>query len=85
MNHPDVERLFHEALALPSAEERAAFLAGACGHDPVLRAQVEALVESHERFGADQSPVLRLARVGHQMRGWPSDLDPKLPRCRHSL
>ncbi len=49
MNHADVERLFHEALALSSPRERAEFLERACGPDPALRAKVEGLLDAHER------------------------------------
>lgn len=43
----NLNAIFHEALALDSAE-RAAYLERICGDDPDLRAAVEALLRSHE-------------------------------------
>src|SRR5262245_24806215 len=45
------ETIFHEALARPTPEERAAFLDQACTGQPELRAAVEALLAAHERSG----------------------------------
>jgi serine/threonine protein kinase/predicted Zn-dependent protease len=45
------ESLFAQALELDAPAERAAFLDRACGHDPALRAAVEALLRAHERSG----------------------------------
>jgi tetratricopeptide (TPR) repeat protein len=45
------ESLFAQALDIVSATERAAFLDRACGHDPALRAAVEALLHAHARSG----------------------------------
>src|SRR5262249_10920962 len=45
-NPVNEEALFHEALAVPSAE-RAAFLQKACAGQPELRAGVEALLAAH--------------------------------------
>lgn len=60
MSDPRWERinaLFDRAVELP-AGERAAFLAAACGADPALRAEVERLVDAHERAGGFiQSPA----------------------------
>ena len=44
---PDLEALFHEALARHS-EERAAFLAARCAGRPDLRAQLDAMLRAHE-------------------------------------
>lgn len=44
----DRDELYDAALALPEAE-RGEFLAGACGDDAELRAQLERLLEIHER------------------------------------
>src|SRR5450432_644045 len=41
------KELFLAALDLPSANDRAAFLAEACGRDEALRHQVEAMLEAH--------------------------------------
>ena len=46
----DVDRLFHSALKRPP-EERAAFLAKACGTDEAVRQKVEALIAAHEQSG----------------------------------
>jgi serine/threonine protein kinase len=45
-----IEALYHEALELP-ADQRAAFLDGACGGDDALRREAEALVAGHENGG----------------------------------
>src|SRR6185503_8357123 len=45
--HQRAKELFLDALARPSAD-RAAFLAGACGDDTALRAEVASLLEFHD-------------------------------------
>jgi hypothetical protein len=45
------ESIFAQALEIPSASGRAAFLDRACGHNPALRAEVEALLRAHEQSG----------------------------------
>src|SRR6516165_7262034 len=45
------ESIFAQALEIGSSVERAAFLDRACGQDPALRAEVEALLGAHERAG----------------------------------
>src|SRR6185369_14965621 len=45
------ESIFAQALEMASAVERAAFLDRACGKNPALRAEVEALLRAHERSG----------------------------------
>jgi tetratricopeptide (TPR) repeat protein/tRNA A-37 threonylcarbamoyl transferase component Bud32 len=45
------ESIFAQALEITSAAERAAFLDRACGDNPPLRAEVEALLRAHERSG----------------------------------
>ncbi len=42
-----IEAVFHQALEV-GLEERAAFLAGACGGDAALLAKVQALLQAHE-------------------------------------
>jgi serine/threonine protein kinase len=62
----DEESIFAEAIAKPSASERAAFLDQACGSQPELRQAVEELLEAHER--ADrflQSPPKCLVGTGN--------------------
>ena len=44
-----VKQVFFEAVEIPSADERASFLDGACEGDAVLRRRVEALIVAHER------------------------------------
>jgi len=51
-----LEQLFHDALALPSAEERAEYLARACGADTALRYRVEKLLLAHSTAGQFLSP-----------------------------
>src|SRR5574339_469838 len=41
------KEIFFEALEKPTPQERAAFLDGACGANPTLRAKVEALLANH--------------------------------------
>src|SRR5215469_9576178 len=47
---PD-ESIFLQALEIPSAPERAAYLDRACGADHQLRAAVEALLHAHDQSG----------------------------------
>ena len=44
----DAEVIFHHAIKLPTPQERAAYLAGACEGQDELRVRVEALIEAHE-------------------------------------
>src|SRR5207244_5431346 len=41
--------IFEQALDLPSAEERAAFLKGACGADAALLERLQGLLRAHEQ------------------------------------
>jgi eukaryotic-like serine/threonine-protein kinase len=43
------ESIFAAAVALPSAEERAAYLDQACAGDPALRQQIEGMLKAHEQ------------------------------------
>ena len=56
-----LEQLFNAALELTSPEERADYLARACGSDAVLRQRAEALLRAHETAGqflsAETPPV----------------------------
>jgi serine/threonine protein kinase/tetratricopeptide (TPR) repeat protein len=45
------ESIFGQALEIESAAERAAFLDRACGNNPALRAEVEALLRSSQKTG----------------------------------
>jgi hypothetical protein len=56
----DIERLFHESLALP-APQRAAFLDAACEGDVELRAAVEELL----RHDDDQTDTFLVSPVEH--------------------
>ena len=51
MNPLNAEQLFHEALGLPSREERAAFLKGACAGNAKLLQEVQGLLDLQERAG----------------------------------
>jgi serine/threonine protein kinase/tetratricopeptide (TPR) repeat protein len=55
-NLPSVETLFAEALEIPSAGERAAYLERACAGDEGLRRHVETLLEAHDRAGRFLDP-----------------------------
>jgi len=58
------QELFIQALDHPSADERAAFLATACGQDLALKARVEALLVRSEGLGAFlEKPVVSPAAV----------------------
>ncbi len=48
----DIKSIFAEALEKKTPQERAAYLDEACGSDKKLRAEVEALLESHEQAGS---------------------------------
>jgi hypothetical protein len=48
---PDLKTIFCEALERPAGPERLAYLERACGDDPALRAQVDALLDAHDRAG----------------------------------
>ena len=59
------KEIFFEAIEKSSAEERAAYLDGACAKDVVLRRKVEALIQEH--FTADsllQGPAIDEAPTG---------------------
>jgi len=65
---PELEGLFHEALARASAE-RAAFLAERCAGRPDLQAEVEALLRAHERTAsALETPPTLQTRLKAGMR-----------------
>ena len=53
MNEPSLpeESIFGQAMEIESVEERAAYLDRACGADPALRSEVEALLRSTGRRG----------------------------------
>jgi serine/threonine protein kinase/tetratricopeptide (TPR) repeat protein len=48
---PDPKTIFCEALDRPAGPDRRAYLEGACGGNLVLQAQVEGLLDAHERAG----------------------------------
>ena len=68
-----IEKLFHEALALP-AEQRSAFLDGACARDVDLRAAVEELLR-HAGLD-DQSLAGPVASLASQIRGQAPTVGP---------
>ncbi len=50
-NRPSVRAIFCEAVEMTEPAARAAYLAGACGGDELLRREVEALLRAHEIAG----------------------------------
>ena len=59
----DEASIFLEALNQPSPEERAAFLAEACGGDDELRRGVELLLKAHDKAGDFLAPAPVVATV----------------------
>jgi serine/threonine protein kinase len=51
MNRTMAEKVFEGAIKLPTPQERAAYVRGACGEDQALRQQVESLVQAHDEVG----------------------------------
>jgi serine/threonine protein kinase/lipoprotein NlpI len=49
---PSLDTIFCAAVAIPSAAERAAYIAGACGADAELRGRVDKLVAAHFQAGS---------------------------------
>jgi WD40 repeat protein/serine/threonine protein kinase len=45
------EKVFESAIKLPTPQERAAYVRGACGEDQALRQQVESLIQAHDEVG----------------------------------
>src|SRR5947208_484086 len=91
MDSPRLKTIFSEALVRPGGPERAAYLDEACRGDAGLRAQVETLLDDHERIGrflgtssgsipsAEQGP--EDLRVGEIMRAeTPDTCGPAGPR-----
>src|SRR5690242_7228849 len=60
---PSVETLLCEALELPSAEQRKAYLDKACGGDQALRREVETLLSAHDRAGDFLNPATAAATI----------------------
>ena len=60
---PTVDAVFCAAVEIASADDRAAYIARACGGDGELRARVEKLVDAHFRAGSflDKPAPQRLA------------------------
>jgi serine/threonine protein kinase len=54
---PLVRRLFLQALELPTPQARRHLLATECGHDPALRAKIEALLQSHQEDSFLERPA----------------------------
>jgi serine/threonine protein kinase len=51
MDKITAEKIFEIAIKLPTAQERAAYVRGACGEDQALRQQIESLIQAHEDVG----------------------------------
>ena len=49
---PSFDSIFCGAIEIASAEERAAFIARACGSDEELRGRIERLVSAHFQAGS---------------------------------
>ena len=64
-----IEELYHQALSRPK-EERAAFLAEACGGDEALRQELQSMLERTKRPGGSWN-----LRRWNMRRGWPGRLD----------
>ena len=70
---PEVSRLFAEAAPLDKPS-RHAYLDDACGHDPVLRADVESLLEAHDNAGSfGEAPVIAPLGTEKRLAGSPHD------------
>jgi hypothetical protein len=69
----DERTLFLNALEKPDAAQRTAYLAEACAGDVMLRARVEALLQSHERAGEflDVPAVQQIAEQSQDDAGDP--------------
>ena len=48
MSNPSIEEIFEIAVNLPTPQERAAYLRGACGDNPSLKEQVESLLDAQD-------------------------------------
>jgi hypothetical protein len=60
-SNPTLESILAEAVEIPAATERQAFIAQACSGNPELLTQVERLVANHFRAGSFlESPVVVL-------------------------
>jgi tRNA A-37 threonylcarbamoyl transferase component Bud32 len=80
---PSLDSIFCAAIAIAAPEERAAYIAGACGGDAELRRQVERMVAAHfqatnlvesppldpEDTSADDSLEALLAELGERRQG----------------
>jgi len=63
-NRRSAKEIFFEAIEKATADERAAFLDEACGHDPLLQQQVEDLLASHfEQDNFMHEPAVDAAAV----------------------
>jgi hypothetical protein len=61
----DGDAIFSNAIVIASAEERAAYIAGACGNDVALRRQVEERVAAHFQAGSSNKSARAAAAVAH--------------------
>src|SRR5581483_9741668 len=69
---PNPDSIFHAAVAIVSAEERAAYIARACGGDAEMRRRVERLVAAHFRAGSFlEEPAGGWAAIG-ELLGEPA-------------
>jgi hypothetical protein len=81
---PNLDTIFCAAIAIASAQDRAAYIAQACGSDDELRGQVEKLVHAHFKAGSFlEQPAMEAATSDDVSPGrWinPADLPPPSER-----
>jgi hypothetical protein len=70
------QSIFLNALALPTAAERAAYLDEACRNNAGLRADLDALLAAHERLGGVLLPPIGIKLRRH----WSSKKREVLPQ-----
>src|SRR5713226_4888532 len=69
-NNPSLDTIFCAAIEIASEDERAAYLAGACGDDHELQVRVEKLLDAHLRAGSFlEEPAVALDAAGQMPRG----------------
>ena len=62
---PSLDTIFCAAIEIASEDERAAYLAGACGDDHELQVRVEKLLDAHLRAGSFlEEPAVALDAAG---------------------
>jgi tetratricopeptide (TPR) repeat protein len=72
---PSLDSIFCTAIGLGSAQERADYIAAACGGDAVLRRRVEKLVVAHFRAGSFLEEPARAAVATQDFAEAPTSID----------